>query len=98
MQRFVRECRVTAETRVLDIGGTPDNWQLIPVAPRLVLLNMPRARAAISTSITSRSACSAGTHDSRTVLEITESWIACREIRNPKSWKLRCFEDSVHWG
>jgi hypothetical protein len=41
MQRFVRECRITAETRVLDIGGTPDNWQLIPVSPRLVLLNRP---------------------------------------------------------
>ena len=45
MQRFVRECAITAETRVLDIGGTPDNWQLIAVKPRLVLLNMPRARA-----------------------------------------------------
>ncbi len=45
MQRFVRECRITAATRVLDIGGTPDNWQLISVLPRLVLLNMPRAQA-----------------------------------------------------
>jgi SAM-dependent methyltransferase len=45
MERFVRECRVTAETRVLDIGGTPDNWHLISVAPRLVMLNMPRAQA-----------------------------------------------------
>jgi hypothetical protein len=41
MQRFVRECGITAETRVLDIGGTPVNWELIPVTPRLVLLNMP---------------------------------------------------------
>jgi SAM-dependent methyltransferase len=45
MQRFLRECRVTPETRVLDIGGTPDNWELIDMAPRLVLLNMPRAQA-----------------------------------------------------
>lgn len=45
MQRFVRECHITAETRILDIGGTPDNWELAPVQPRLVLLNMPRARA-----------------------------------------------------
>ena len=37
MQRFVCECHITADTRVLDIGGTPDNWQLV--------LNMPRARA-----------------------------------------------------
>jgi SAM-dependent methyltransferase len=45
MQRFLRECRIAPETRVLDIGGTPDNWELIDMAPRLVLLNMPRARA-----------------------------------------------------
>ena len=45
MQRFVRECRITGETRVLDIGGTPDNWELIDTVPRLVLLNMPRAQA-----------------------------------------------------
>jgi len=45
MQRFVCECHITADTRVLDIGGTPDNWQLVSVAPRVVLLNMPRARA-----------------------------------------------------
>jgi hypothetical protein len=42
MQRFVRECRITPQTRVLDIGGTPENWELIDVSPRLVLLNMPR--------------------------------------------------------
>src|ERR1035438_1609121 len=45
MQRFVRECHITAATRILDIGGTPDNWQFVSVQPRLVLLNMPRARA-----------------------------------------------------
>jgi hypothetical protein len=45
MERFVRECAITAHTRVLDIGGTPDNWELSSIQPRLVLLNMPRARA-----------------------------------------------------
>jgi hypothetical protein len=45
MQRFLRECRIGAATRVLDIGGTPDTWQDLPVMPRVVLLNMPRARA-----------------------------------------------------
>jgi hypothetical protein len=48
MQRFVRECHITADSRVLDIGGTPDNWRLVPVRPRLVLLNMPRARAELA--------------------------------------------------
>jgi ubiquinone/menaquinone biosynthesis C-methylase UbiE len=45
MRRFVRDCRLTADSSVLDIGGTPDNWQLVAVSPRLVLLNMPRAHA-----------------------------------------------------
>ncbi len=44
MERFAREFQITAETRVLDIGGTPDCWELSPVRPRLVLLNTPRAR------------------------------------------------------
>jgi ubiquinone/menaquinone biosynthesis C-methylase UbiE len=44
MQRFLREFHVTAETRILDIGGTPDCWELIDERPRLVLLNTPRAR------------------------------------------------------
>ncbi len=43
MQRFAREFGITAETRVLDIGGTPDCWELVAVRPRLVLLNTPRA-------------------------------------------------------
>ena len=44
MQRFARECSVTSETRILDIGGTPDCWSLLTVRPRLVLLNTPRAK------------------------------------------------------
>ena len=45
MQRFAAELGITAETRVLDIGGTPDCWRLLPVGPRLTLLNTPRAGA-----------------------------------------------------
>jgi SAM-dependent methyltransferase len=45
MERFAHALRITNETRVLDIGGTPDLWELIPVRPRLVLLNTPRAKA-----------------------------------------------------
>lgn len=43
MERFAGECGITQTTRILDIGGTPDCWRLIPVRPRLVLLNTPRA-------------------------------------------------------
>lgn len=45
MAQFVSALGITAETRVLDIGGTPDNWQLVGIRPRLTLLNMPRAGA-----------------------------------------------------
>ncbi len=44
MRRFAEALCLTAETRVLDIGGTPECWDLLPVRPRLVLLNTPRAK------------------------------------------------------
>ncbi len=40
----MQELGIRPEMRVLDIGGTLDNWQLASVTPRLVLLNMPRAK------------------------------------------------------
>ncbi len=45
MLRFAREFGITAATRVLDIGGTPDCWELLVEQPRLTLLNTPRASA-----------------------------------------------------
>lgn len=44
MQRFARELGITAATSVLDIGGTPECWNLLPVRPRVTLLNTPRAK------------------------------------------------------
>jgi ubiquinone/menaquinone biosynthesis C-methylase UbiE len=44
MRRFLREFPVTSETRILDIGGTPDCWDLISERPRVTLLNTPRAK------------------------------------------------------
>jgi hypothetical protein len=44
MQRFVREFRIGATTRILDVGGTPDCWELIEERPRVVLLNTPRTK------------------------------------------------------
>ena len=43
MQRFVRELQITAQTNVLDVGGTPETWQMLAVKPRVTLLNTPRA-------------------------------------------------------
>jgi hypothetical protein len=44
MSRFLREFAITPETRILDIGGTPECWELIDERPRLTLLNTPRAK------------------------------------------------------
>jgi SAM-dependent methyltransferase len=44
MARFVRECGITAETSILDVGGTPETWLLLDVRPRVTLLNTPRTR------------------------------------------------------
>lgn len=42
MARCVRALGVGPQTRVLDVGGTPDIWRLAPLLPRLVILNEPR--------------------------------------------------------
>ena len=44
MERFAREFQIAAATRVLDIGGTPECWDLLTVRPRITLLNTPRAK------------------------------------------------------
>ncbi len=44
MQRFLREFQISSGTRILDIGGTPDCWELIAERPQVTLLNTPRAK------------------------------------------------------
>jgi SAM-dependent methyltransferase len=44
MQRFVREFAITPETRVLDVGGTPETWEILAISPRVTLLNTPRTK------------------------------------------------------
>lgn len=44
MREFVARFGVTAETRILDVGGTPANWLLADVRPHVTLLNMPRGQ------------------------------------------------------
>jgi hypothetical protein len=44
MATLARAVGLTGDTRVLDVGGTVEIWQLAPVMPRLVLLNQARAR------------------------------------------------------
>ncbi len=52
MREFIARFGVTAETRVLDVGGTPANWLLAPVRPRLTLLNVPRGQERGETGFT----------------------------------------------
>jgi ubiquinone/menaquinone biosynthesis C-methylase UbiE len=46
MRRFARTFAVTNEPCILDVGGTPFNWSLLDVHPRVTIVNMPRAREA----------------------------------------------------
>ena len=50
MARFVRTMGIAPQTRVLDVGGTPDPWRLLPAPPRVTLLNAPRAREALGSA------------------------------------------------
>jgi len=43
MERFAREFRIGGAELVLDIGGTPECWGLLPKPPRVVLLNLPQS-------------------------------------------------------
>lgn len=43
MAKFAKLFGITAETRILDVGGTPANWALLGVRPRVTILNLPRA-------------------------------------------------------
>ncbi len=47
MQRFGSVFSFSRHPRILDVGGTPEIWALLPLpeAARVVLLNMPRADA-----------------------------------------------------
>jgi ubiquinone/menaquinone biosynthesis C-methylase UbiE len=44
MRRFLREFPIRPQTRILDIGGTPECWELIAERPHVTLLNTPRAK------------------------------------------------------
>jgi len=46
MRDFIQRLNVTSETRILDVGGTPSNWLLTEVRPKVTLLNMPRGQEA----------------------------------------------------
>ncbi len=51
MRRFEETFGITENTTVLDVGGTPLNWTLARVRPRLTIVNMPRARESAGDSV-----------------------------------------------
>ena len=48
MDRFARTFRIGPHTLILDVGGAPECWQMLPQRPRVILLNQPRAQAELS--------------------------------------------------
>jgi hypothetical protein len=44
MARFERTFAITARTRILDVGGTPETWERLAVRPLVTLLNTPRTK------------------------------------------------------
>jgi len=52
MRRFERTFVITNETRILDVGGTPFNWEFLEARPRVTILNMPRHREAFDEHFT----------------------------------------------
>ena len=42
MQQFAHRFGVTGATKILDIGGSALNWSLIPIRPRLTVVNLLR--------------------------------------------------------
>ncbi len=43
MRRFEKTFQVSAETRILDVGGSPLIWEYSRIRPRLTMLNFPSA-------------------------------------------------------
>ena len=52
MRRFACAVALTKSRRILDVGGTPEIWSLLPVPEdtRIVVINMPRAGASLESS------------------------------------------------
>jgi hypothetical protein len=51
MRRFAAELQITSSTTVLDIGGTPECWDLLASRPQVTLLNTPRAKDDVGGSV-----------------------------------------------
>src|SRR4051812_45607058 len=48
MRQFARAFAVTGATRILDVGGAPETWEMLTERPRVTLLNTPRTREEMS--------------------------------------------------
>jgi hypothetical protein len=43
MRLFEKTLKISASTRILDVGGSPSIWEFLTVRPRLTILNFPSA-------------------------------------------------------
>ncbi len=51
MRLFEEHFKISASTRVLDVGGSSEIWQFASVLPRITLLNLPGALSAANASL-----------------------------------------------
>jgi len=93
MREFCDRLRVNAETRILDVGGTPANWLLADVRPRVTLLNMPRGqeRGEEGFTFVSGDGCRLPFRDQS--FEIVFSNSVIEHVGSPE--QQRCFADEV---
>lgn len=56
-KRFIERMRVTSETTVLDVGGTPSFWRKVGVTPKLTILNVGDAPSGCEFRYVRGSAC-----------------------------------------
>ena len=43
MRLFEKNFQITSRTRILDVGGSPDIWEIASASPQLTILNLPSA-------------------------------------------------------
>jgi SAM-dependent methyltransferase len=51
MARFMREFGVSASTRILDVGGTPEIWSHLALQPKVVFTNLTAAAMGAATGV-----------------------------------------------
>ena len=52
MRDMAERLKLTPDTRVLDVGGTMTNWNLLPFRPKLTILNLSKRQKGVPADVT----------------------------------------------